>query len=103
MRKGTEKSAERVETLMLRANEDGVVALPDGRQLYVNPDGWAEVAEPGQCTNTDNRRRVWTTKQGIIMLLNTCSDHRVASGGCRALSTKHTRMRMCKALESNPF
>lgn len=49
---------------------DGFLTLADGRQLYVNVDGWVAVSEAGQQNNSnaDNARRVWTIHDGLITL-----------------------------------
>ena len=39
---------------------DGVIALADGRQLYVNYAGWCGAVREDTHTNTDGTRRRWT-------------------------------------------
>lgn len=50
------------------SNSDGVLTLLDGRQLYVNGDGWAAVAREGEHDNTEAKRRTWKTKRGVLSL-----------------------------------
>lgn len=49
------------EGLILRFDEDtGVLALAaDGRQLYIDRQGWVRAANPGDDENTDPTRREW--------------------------------------------
>merc|ERR1712127_505556 len=46
------------------------VALNDGRQLYVNPGGWAGATGPGQDANTAPGRNTWTHQPNGTLTLH---------------------------------
>ena len=46
----------------------GYITLADGRQLYSKPNGWVSTDLPGSESNTDDARRLWKFKDGIISL-----------------------------------
>ncbi|CAN0004633.1 unnamed protein product, partial [Heterosigma akashiwo] len=40
-------------------NADGVLSLADGRQIYLDDEGWVQAALPGGAGNTDPSMREW--------------------------------------------
>jgi hypothetical protein len=51
-----------------QATEYCYITLTDGRQLYSKPNGWVSTDLPGSESNTDDARRLWKFKDGIISL-----------------------------------
>jgi len=68
------------------------VALNDGRQLYVNPGGWAGATGPGQDTNTAPGRNTWTHQpNGTLTLHDGKQLYSNPDGWCGvALEGEHT-------------